>query len=136
MTTYVAARDTLANYISAALLADKPTLAVFWENVTKADVNSVGDAFLQVEINFQDAANITINDDPIREMTGEVNFRVFYREGQGTRVALVLFDYLTSLMRLQTISGVTLNTATPGKKLQKDGWASFDLNAPFSFKSS
>ena len=133
MTTYVQARDTLVSKIKVALDADYPAMKVFWENTTQVDVNTVGNSFLQIEINFQDRVDTTLAVDTM--VTGEVNFRLFYKEGQGARAALAMFDYLTYLMRFQLVSGVTLLTPKPGKKECKDGWAFFDLNAPFFFRS-
>ena len=136
MTTYVGARDALANHISTSLSTDYPTLKVFWENATKADPNTVGTSFLQVEIQFNDATDITI--DPAAQIDGTVLFRLFYKEGQGTRQALGLFDYLSGKMAFTenlNASGVTLTTPYPGRKRSKDGWASFDLVAPFFFRT-
>lgn len=79
MTSYVQARDTLVGKINAALSTDHPALPVFWENTLEVDVNSVGNVFLQVEINFQDEVDTTI--DPETITTGEVNFRLFYKQG-------------------------------------------------------
>lgn len=134
MTSYVQARDTLVGKINAALSTDHPALPVFWENTLEVDVNSVGNVFLQVEINFQDEVDTTI--DPETITTGEVNFRLFYKQGQGVRAGLTVFDYLRNLMKFQVVSGVTLYTPKPGKKEMRNGWSISDLNAPFSFRSA
>lgn len=134
MTTYVQARDTLVTKIDDALMSSYPTLKVFWENTTEVDTNTVGNNFVQVEVNFQDSVDTTIAADFM--VTGEVNFRLFYKQGQGSRQALALFDFLTSLMASQIVSGVTLLTPRPGRKDTSRGWASFDLNCPFFFRST
>ncbi len=134
MTTYVQARDALVGKVNTALSTDYPTLKVFWENAVVPDVNTVGDMFVQIEVNFQDEFDTTLAPDTMA--TGEVNFRVHCREGTGTRAAASLFDYLRNLMKFQIVSGVTLYTPRPGRKDSKNGWAYLDLNAPFSFRST
>lgn len=141
MTTYVQCRDALVAKINTALTADYPNLKVFWENTTTVDPNTVGSMFMQVEVNFQDAVNTTMDADPAKQYLGVVNFRVSCKEGQGVRAALALFDYLTNLMKFQIVpitgtSGVTLNTPKPGRKQASAGWEALDLNAPFFFRSA
>ena len=56
MTTYVEARDTIVAYLESALSA----LPRFYEDTETVDLDSVGDQFLKICIEFADARQATI----------------------------------------------------------------------------
>ncbi len=133
MTTYVAARDAIVNYLNPAWTGAYPGIPIFYENTIQIDLDKVGDTFLSVSIDFQDSIREGVDASPISKTWGEITLRLFTKEGLGTRTTLQMYDYLTTLMKYRLLSGVTLDCPTPGKKIAKDGWASADLNVPFSF---
>lgn len=135
MTTYVQARDTLVSEINTRLLADFPAVKVFYENTTQVDLNTVGDMFMLVSVDFLTAKQASVEYVPQRRTLGELTCRLMYKEGKGTRGALGFFDYLTTTFASKQFGGVTTRTPTPGKKQSKDGWAAFDLHVPFLFDS-
>lgn len=133
MMGYVQARDAIVGKVEAALAADHPTVPRFYENTKQVDVTKVVDPFVRISVNFQDARQATIEAAPVTRVRGEVTFEVCCREGTGTRQAAVLFDYLDTLMKHQAVSGVTLETPSPGRKFSTAGWEKSDLNVPFYF---
>lgn len=136
MTTYVQARDTLAAFISAAIATDKPAWKVFYENADKPDVNTVGDQYIVVAIDFLSAKQATIEYAPKRRSLGDIVFRVVTKEGLGTRSTLEVFDYVEGLLANKIVGGITLRTAVPGKKRTSAGWTLADIAIPFVFDST
>lgn len=134
MTTYTQARDALVSYISTQITGTYPTLKVFWENTTTIDTTTVGDRFLQVNVDIEDAVLATF-DGVSDHVVGTIGFRFFLKEGKGTREALQVFDTLNALFRQRDYSGVRTGTPAPGAKRQADGWMSQDLRVPFEYYS-
>lgn len=135
MTTLVQARDAIVTYLHPAWVSAYPSVAVYYEDTTQVALDLVGDSFLLVSINFTDAIRQEIDAAPHTRIWGNVNLRLFAKEGSGTRKSLAMFDTLTSLMKYQQLSGVMLDAPTPGKVQKRDGWSSRDLNVPFSMFS-
>ena len=142
MTTYVQARDNLVAYINTSLTTAFPTLKVIYENTLSVDLDSVGDSFMRIEIDFTDSIQSDIDMDrldptvlPGDETHGEVVFRYFVKEGVGTRATLEMQDTIRSMMKLRILGGVRTAIPTPGKKVLKQGWVENDIIVPFSFYS-
>lgn len=135
MTDFVTARDLLVSKINTGLTATYPSTKVFYENTDKVDVNTVGESFIMVDIDFLKTIQVTIEASPHDRTLGQITFRILYKEGKGTRKALQVFDYLKGFLKHQMVGGVCLKTPTPGVKRKADGWASFDLIVPFQFDS-
>ena len=133
MTTYVEARDALATLVDATWKAEYPTVPVFHENTKQIPLDSIGHNFLLVAITFNDTVRTGIDASPISASHGFITLRIFSKEGSGVRTGLAMQDYLTSSLKYQQISGVTLDCPTPGRTQVQTGWASVDLKVPFSF---
>ena len=134
MTSYVDARDALVKHIHPAWLAGYPNVKIFYEQTTAVDLDTVGDNFIQVSIDFQDSMRMDIDADPTSKTWGVVTLRLFSKDGLGVRVGLQMFDWLTALMKYKTLApGVTTGCPRPGKKVSRDGWSSCDLVVDFSF---
>ena len=133
MTTLVEARDALAAFIHTNWTAQYPTTPVYWENALRVDLDQVGSMFLRVEIEFNDALQMTFNDVPIRRTFGALYLTLFVKDGEGVRAALACLDYLTNIAKYQRVGGVILKTPTPGRRTYKDGWRSYELYVPFLF---
>lgn len=136
MTTYVEAREALVTKINADLGADYPLLKVFYENTEKVDVNEVGDQFVEVQIDFLESRQATLEIFPKRRVLGEVTFTFSVKEGQGTKVTLGLYDYLCSRLEHKALGGVVLRTPTVGRKMNRDGWFISRFHVPFLFDST
>ncbi len=135
MTTFVEARDVVVTLIHTALQTDRPTLPVFWANTKVVDLDTVGSLFLRVEVEFTDARQLTINNDPEHRTYGMVYFSVFSKEGTGDRATLDLFEYLTNVVKFQRSANYTFLTPRPGRREARSGWVSAELHAPFQFES-
>lgn len=135
MTTYVAARGAVIGLIDAAWAAQYPSVSLYHENTESVDLDKVGDRFLRVWIDFDDARQMTINNNPHHETYGTLRLSIFTKEGLGTLVALGMMDFLANLAKFKTSNGVTFSTPTPGRKEGKNGWVSQDLLIPFKFNT-
>lgn len=133
--TFTEARDILVTHTSATLTAHAPTLPVEWENTESVDIATVGDRFVQVEVVFDDKVRLTQSDDLMTKVTGTVSFRLFLKAGKGTRTGLQIFDTLAAHIGDRTLSGITVGTPYPGRRMSADGWASHDLIVPFEYFS-
>ena len=133
MTTEVQARDAIVAYFHPAWTTTYPTTPVYYENTVKIDLDSVGDAFLSVSIDFTDSVREGIDAAPITGSYGEVTFRMFAKEGVGVRNTLTKENYIRELMKYRELSGVTLDCPRHGRKQARDGWSSSDLIVPFQF---
>ena len=136
MTTYVQARNAIVGYLNPAFTTAKPTIPIYYENTTQIDLDSVGNLFVKVDIDFTDALRLDIDPTPHCETHGEIVLMVLSKEGTGVSGALALYDYLDTLLRHQSLSGVTLMTPFPGRKDLKDGWLVMEMIVPFSFYTS
>lgn len=133
MTTFVQARDDLAALISTGLAGIG--VPVFWENTLSVDLDKVGDRFIRIEIDFDDARQMTMNDTPIHETIGEIYFTVLTKEGLGTRATLALLDTISAAVKYNLSGRVKTLTPTPGRRDYSDGWYAQELRVPFRFNS-
>jgi hypothetical protein len=131
--TYVEARDVIVAYFNAAWVTTFPSVPVFYENTTQVDMDKVGPTFLSVSVDFEDARRLDIDPDPHTESFGSMGMRLFVKEGAGVRGVLAMQDALNSIMKYRRMGDLTLEVPVPGRKIQKDGWVSYDLTAPFRF---
>lgn len=132
MITYTQARDAMVTHIHTAMQAQLPSLKVFWENTTTVDIATVGDRFLQAEVNFEDTV-LASPTDLFDHVTGNIGLRLFLKEGVGTRAGLLIWDTLNAAVRQTELSGVRLGSPYPGRKEQRDGWLSIELMVPFEY---
>ena len=133
MTTYVEARTAIVAHINPAWLAAYPDVKLLYENAESVDLDTVGDSFMTVSIDFQDSMRMDMDLHPASKTWGVVTFRLFCKQGLGTMETLRRFEWLTTLMKYKTLSGVMLECPRPGKKVSRDGWSSSDLVVDFSF---
>lgn len=133
MSTYVEARDAIVTLLNTRFQVDKPDLTVVWDNVASVDIDSVSTPFVRIEIEFDDAKQLTINDVPEHQVYGAVTFTIMTKEGLGTRAILDLMQYLSDVVRYKNLTKCVFETPRPTSRITKSGWVSFDLRAPFFF---
>lgn len=131
MTTLVQSRDAIVALINTALSADYPTLKVFYENTLSVDLDTVGDRFVRVEVDFDDAAQLTINNNPEHRTYGSLYFTIFVKDGLGVRDTLVLMQYLSDVVKFKQTATYVFGTPRPGKRDARGGWHSYELVCPF-----
>lgn len=133
MTSLATIRNTIAAHVATSFATDRPTTVVYFENTKEIDLDLEGDSFVLVIIDFTDIERLNIDSAPMTQCFGEVIVRVFTREGLGVKDHLGLFDYVISILSHASLTGLTLETATPGPKQKSDGWMMTDILVPFHF---
>ena len=133
MTTLVQARDAIVTHIHTMLQAQLPTLPVFYENTVAVDVNSVGDQFLRVSVDFDHTLLATVSSDLVDQVVGTITFQIFTTEGKGARSTLAIMDTLNAQMRHKLLGAATTGSCTEGRKESNSGWVSAELLAPFEY---
>lgn len=131
MTTYVQARDNIVAFIET----NSSTLPRFYEDSETVDLDSVGDQFLKIGIEFVDAHQASIGEQPLERTLGLIVFSVFTKEGRGSRQALQVFDTLRSAISCQNLGGVQLEAVRPGDVERQKGWVNREFLVPFWFDS-
>ena len=132
-TTYVQARDAIVTHVATQLATQLPTTKIVWDNTENVDISSVGNRFVQVEVDFDDAVQATVGADASEQVLGVISFRVFAKVGTGTRETLVLFDVLRDIVAFRDISNISVGVARPGPKQEHKGWVSWDFYADFTY---
>lgn len=132
--SFTQARDALVSYISAQLTSAFPDLEVVWDNAEQVDLTTIGDQFLQVDVDFEDRYGADL-EGVTDHVAGTVGFRYFVKAGRGSRSTLVVFDTLDGLFRQRNISGVQTLVPRPGSKDTRNGWRSADLHLPLEYYS-
>lgn len=134
---YVTARDNLVSQINGNFTTTHPTIPIFYENTTTVDLDTVGDNFVRVQIDFTDAmqADIDMTAKPGQVVYGEALIMIFAKDGTGLRTTLGLVDYFASLMAFENLSGVYVDVPRQGRKVVNSGWMSTSIEVPFRFYS-
>jgi hypothetical protein len=133
MTTYVQARTAVVSLINTAWVTQYPTIPIIYENTLAVDLDTVGDMLLRINIDFDDAQQMTVNGSPHHMIMGTVRMMIMWREGKGTVSALEVMDFLTNLTKFKLNTPVTFWLPTPGRKVAQKGWVSQNLDLPFRF---
>jgi len=129
MTTYVEARDAIVSHIDANFSG----IPVFYENTLEVDLNTVEDRFIRVEVEFSGASQASMGDNALDRTYGFITYRVFTKQGRGTRATLEVMDTLRDVAKTMTTDKVQCESVRPGKVESKSGWECRDLLVPFWF---
>lgn len=138
MTTYTQARDLLVAELNTAWAATYPSVPIFYENTLSVDLDTVGDMFVKVSIDFEDAFQSDIDLDPVpgHQVEGAMTLTMFLKEGRGSRSVYQVFDFVANNLTLRPlVNSVHLGVPSPGRKMSKDGWVTHEFFVPFSFYS-
>lgn len=120
-------RDALVAVIAASV-----SYPVVWENADAVSVDTVGDFFVQVSIDFVGAKQASMEARPLTRVTGHVGLIHMQREGTGTKALLARVDALNNeLKHLAIAGGLQLATPMPGRKQGQGDWFSQEWLVPF-----
>jgi len=131
--TYVDARDALVAYLVANWPVAHPTIPVYYENQETVDLDTVGDAFLKIEITYPYARQSSVELKPMTRVDGLLMIDIWARAGTGTRGGMVFYDYLHTLFAYKNLSGVQIAAPTQDKPAIQSGWHQQQMAIPFVF---
>lgn len=133
MTTYTEARDVVVTYLVTEIADKLPGYKVVWDPVEKVDINTVGNQFIQVGVDFEDAAAATLDGEGSDVVGGYIGFRIFVKDGADIRQIQVIFDVLRTMLSRKKLGAVHTLVPKPGQKVQKSGWTSWDFGVDLIF---
>lgn len=133
MSTYQAAREAVVALFHPAWGTQYPTIPLIFENTNPVNLDKVGDAIAYLHIDFDDAQQMTVNNDPHYMIYGTVRITLLRREGKGTLDLLKQLDFITNLAKFKLNTSITFWLPTPGRKASQKGWYSQEIEVPFRF---
>jgi hypothetical protein len=122
--------------IKAWMQANHPTVPVSWENGPPMDKDAAGTVFLDVEIRWHDAENVTVGTRPRGRDTGVIATNVYVKQGEGTLAADQLVDGLRELLRNRRLGGGALEYPRRSTSPPMLGWHRAGLLTPFTLDSA
>lgn len=125
------ARDAMVAAVAAAVAANYPTMKVFYENADTVPIDTVGDFFMRVAVDFNGARQATVEASPRTRVVGELCLTHMAKDGSGTKTLLARADTLNAALQHVNLSGVQLATPYPGRKESHSGWFSQEWCIPF-----
>ena len=130
---YTQARTNLITHFHTYWSAAHPTITVVHENRPFVNIDTVGNMFLAVSIEFPEAKQASIGDVPITRVNGEMYICIYTKEGIGVVTALGYIDELTTLFKHQNLSGLQTTTPVIENEECVKGWKKYHLVIPFWF---
>lgn len=129
MTDYVESRDAIVTYINSNFSG----YPIFYENTTEVDLDTVSNCFVKVQIDYDGAYQASMGSTKVARVQGQVIFKVFAKQGTGTRNTLIVLETLQNLAISHTSAKVQFEFPTPGDKESRNGWESQEFVIPFWF---
>ena len=111
--------------------ATYPAVPLITENGPMADENSIGPVWLDLEIRWYGAQNITMGLNPTGRHTGAVSAQVFYRQAQGVALPGQIVDSLISLMANVRLGSGQLQFPQRTVPTCLKGWYKTGILVPF-----
>ena len=134
MTTRVQARDAIVTLLNTHFTTNHPTLKVFWENTTEVNLDTVGDRFVRICIDWHQSRQITIEYKPSTRVVGYIRTTFFTKKGLGSRNTLALIDSFVSSVKYKRISpGITLECPSDVETVTQGNWESREVELRFFF---
>ena len=133
---YESARDAVVGHLQTNWSTAYPSVPVFYENQDTPALDTVGNAFLRVELSFDDADQASLEGaSPMTRVHGLFDITVMSKQGTGTKTGLSYLDFLVGLFKHRNLSGLQVGTPKPGHRELHDGWHMQQLLVPFWFNN-
>lgn len=129
MPTLVSARQTLISLVKPVV--DSLGIPVFYENRDTADLDKVGNHFIEVVVDFntRDEADMKA----MNHTTGALAFLMWSKRGSGVVTELDVIDTLDISFSRVVSNGVNLGVLTAGPTSAPPGWRRTEWLIPFSY---
>lgn len=135
--TYDEARQALTDRFNDAFIAAFPTIPVEYDNRETVDVEaqvSIG-PFVEFFVRFHEGQQMTMGQQPLERVLGDVIFIVNAPLGTGTAKTNELHQWAHTQLSRQQLGDLVTQTASPGKVSEALGYRSAPLLIPFWFDS-
>lgn len=123
-------RKAIVEHVHTSYVAAFPAIPIVHDNQA-FDWNDPPAQFVELEVEFQDAAQIGMSAIPTTRDSGFVYVTAYARAGKGVNASLRLLDWFRDRLGYATPGGVQLGApaaAGPGKPA---GWHTQGLKVPF-----
>lgn len=112
--------------------ASHPSVPIFYENAAMPDEKAAPAVWIDVEIRYAGADEVTVGARPRGRETGALWLRVFTRAGEGTQTASAILDTATEFFRTnRRNSDAFLRFPIHQPPLPAPGWHRSALLIPF-----
>lgn len=108
-----------------------PNLPVITENSPGPDQCTIGSIWLDCEVRWYGASNITLGESPIGRHTGAVAAMVYFRRGEGTAQPDDIVDGLIALLKNKHLGRATLQFPQRVAPTDLKGWYKVGILVPF-----
>jgi hypothetical protein len=129
----VEARAAAITKVSAVLAANLPALPAFYENSDAIPIAEVGDAFVRIRMDFNNAKQAEMGQTPITRHAGELCITHAQRTGTGTAALLARANTINNELKHFSSGQLQFAVPYPGRKESHDGWYFQDWCVPFWF---
>ncbi len=117
------ARQAVVTKLEAIKSEIEPSLIIHYENTPDVDLDSVGDYFLEVELDFNGSRQASLGDNPMTRNDGDLVLRFMNRAGNGRLELLNLIDEFRARLRYANLSGMQLQAVRSGGVSSRSGWS-------------
>lgn len=115
--------------------ANYPSVGVFYFNGPQPDESEVGPFWVDSEIRWYSAANVTIEKDPVGRHQGVIALHVFARVGEGSEQISKILDSLIARFRDRRLGTAILRMPQRTVASNTKGWVKSGIFVPFHLDS-
>ena len=112
--------------------ANYPAIPVVYENGPVPDEDKIGPIFLDVEIRWYGAQQLSLSDVTTGRHSGAIRVNVFYREASGTGLSDDVVDSISLALRTRRIGGGLVRFPQRTEPTPQLGWYKTGLLFPFT----
>lgn len=129
-------RSAVQGEITAYMAANHSAIPIQWDNAEPLNQDKAGAIWLDVEVKFQDAKNVTTGGRPRGRDIGVVTTNVYLKVGEGTAAGDAVVEGLRELLRNRRLGGGTLEFPIRTDPPPRLGWRLMGLKTPFRLDSA
>jgi hypothetical protein len=129
-------RQAVVSRVLAWQLANYPALPVITENGPVPDENTIGPIWLDLELRWYGAQNVTMGVNPLGRHTGAVSANVFYRAYEGAAQPGAIVDSLITLLKNVGLGSGQLQFPQRTVPTTLKGWYKSGILVPFYLNAS
>lgn len=131
--TFEDARQAIYSKFKTGWDANYPLVPVSYKNRDRVDLLQQKDPFVSIAVEFVDGEQASIELNSVTRYHGVIHFGCYVREFEGVATVNAHLQYLATLFKSATFSGLVLLGAKPAGSKTFEGWMCEMLRVPFWF---
>ena len=112
--------------------ANYPAIPLIYENGPVPDEDKIGPIWIDVELRWYGAHNLSIGNPAHGRHSGAISVNVFYRDSAGTGLPGAVIDSLLALLTTQRLSSAMISFPQRTVPTNLKGWYKTGALAPFT----